>query len=142
MKLTSVTRYLRVTVYLPLVIGWDDFGTLLLSIDASFAVHNNMRCHTGAMLTFGKEAVFSMSNKHKVNSTSSTVAEIIRLDGAMNFIMRVKIFVEQLFKNLPLESIIKELGAKPSVLQQDNTSSIHFETNGKQYSIKRTRHII
>ena len=75
-----------------------------------------MRSHTGAMLTFGKGAVFSLSNKQKVNSTSSTVAEIIGVDDAMNFVMWVKLFIEQQVQNLPHDSIVKKLGAKPSVL--------------------------
>ena len=100
-----------------------------------------MRSHTGAMLTFGKGAVFSLSNKQKVNSTSSTVEEIIGVDDAMNFVMWVKLFIEQQVQNLPHDSIVKKLGAKPSVLQQDNTSSIRLEVNGKQSSTKRTRHI-
>ena len=97
-----------------------------------------MRSHTGAMLKFGRGAVFSLSNKQKVNSTSSTVAEIIDMDDAMNFEMWVKLFVEQQVLNLPIDSIIKKLGSQPSVLQQDNTSSIKLEANGKRSSTKRT----
>ena len=82
-----------------------------------------------------------MSNKQKVNSTSSTVAEIIGVDDAMNFVMWVKLFIEQQVVNLPAKLIIKKLGAQPSVLQQDNTSSIRLEANGKHSSTKRTRHI-
>ena len=51
-KLTRVIRYIRHTVHLQLIIGWDASGTLLWSIDASFAVYNDMRSHMGAMLTF------------------------------------------------------------------------------------------
>ena len=137
-KLARVIRYLCATVHLPLVIGWDDSRTLLWSIDASFAVHNDMRSHTGSMLTFGRE-VFSLSNKQKVILTSSTVTEIICVDDTMNFVMWVKLFIEQQVVNLPVKLIIKKLGSKPSVLQQDNTSSIRLEANGKRSSTKRTR---
>ena len=58
------------------------------------------------MLTFGRGAVFSLSNKQKVNSTSSTVAEIIGVDNAMNFVMWVKLFIKQQVANLPTKSII------------------------------------
>ena len=95
----------------------------------------------GAMLTFGRGAVFSLSNKQKVNSTSSTVADIIGVDDVMNFVMWVKLFIEQQVKNLSLKLIIKKLDGKPSVLQQDNASSICFETNKKRPSTKRTRQI-
>lgn len=75
-KLTRVVKYLCITVYLPLVFGWDEYGSLLWSIDTLFAINNGMRSHNYNMLTFGKGAAFSMSNKQNVNSTSSTVAEI------------------------------------------------------------------
>ena len=140
-KLTRVIRYLRGTIYLPLVVGWDASGTLLWSIDASFAVHKDMRSHRGAMLTFGRGAVFSLSNKQKVNSTISTVVEIIGVDDAMNFVVLVKLYIEQQDVNLPMKSIIKKLGSQPSVLQQDNTSSIKLEANGKRSSTERIRHI-
>ena len=142
LKKARVIRYLCATVHLPLVIGWDDSGTLLWSIDASFAIQNDMRSHTGTILTFGRGAVFSLSNKQKVNSISFTVAEVIGVYDAMNFAMWVKLFIKQQVVNLPVELIIKKLGAKPSVLQQDNTSSICFEANGKRSGMKRTRHII
>ena len=61
----------------------------------------------GAMLTFGKGVVFSLSKKQKVNLTNSTVAEIIGVDDAMNFVMGVKLFIEQQVVNLPTKSIIK-----------------------------------
>ena len=116
LKLTRGIRYLCNTVLLPLIIGWDASWMLLWSIDASFAVHNDMRSHTRAILTFGRGVLFSLSNKQKVNSTSSTVAKIIGVDDAMNFVMWVKLFVEQQVLNLPIKSIIKKLGSQPSVL--------------------------
>ena len=83
-----------------------------------------------------------MLNKQKVNLSNSTVAEILGMDDAMNFVMLVKLFLEQQAVQLPVKLIIKKLGAKPSVLQQDNTTrSIHLEENGKRSSTKRTRHI-
>lgn len=88
-KLTRVIQYLCVPVYLLLMVGLDKSGTLLWSINASFAVHSDTKSHIGAMLTFDKGAVFSMSNKHRVNSTCSTVAKItvIGVDNAMNFVI-------------------------------------------------------
>ena len=70
----------------------------------------------GVMLTFGRGAVFPLSNKQKVNSTRSTVAEMIEMDDAINFVMLVKLFIKQQAKNLPIDSITKKLGAKPLVL--------------------------
>ena len=56
-KLTRLVRYIRHTIHLPLLIGWDESGVMLWSVDASFAVHNDYRSHTGATLTLGKGAL-------------------------------------------------------------------------------------
>jgi hypothetical protein len=60
-KLTRVIKYLRLTVSIPLILGWDGTGKLKWSVDASFAVHEDMRSHTGAVLTMGQGALMSMS---------------------------------------------------------------------------------
>ena len=86
-KLIRLIKNLRATMYFLLVIGWNEPGTLLWSFDDSFSVHNNMKSHTSAMLTFGKKAVSFMTNKQKVNSTSSAVAEIVSVNRAMNYVM-------------------------------------------------------
>ena len=94
-KLTRVIRYIRRTIHMPLVVGWDKSGTLLWSVDASFAIHEDMRSHTGALLKLGKGAVLSLSCKQKLNSKSSTEVEIIGVDDAMNFIMWMNLFVKE-----------------------------------------------
>jgi hypothetical protein len=41
-KLTRVIKHMRLTVSIPLVLGWDGTGQLKWSVDASFAVHKDM----------------------------------------------------------------------------------------------------
>jgi hypothetical protein len=67
-----VIKYLRRTVSIPLVLGWDGTGKLTWSVDASFAVRKDMRSHTGAVLTMGQGALLSMSLKQKINTKNST----------------------------------------------------------------------
>ena len=86
------------------------------------------------MLIFGKGAIFSLLNKQKVNSISSTVAEIIGVDDTMNFVMWVELFNEQEVEMIPNDSVKKKLGVQLSVLQQENTSNIRLEVNGKRSS--------
>ena len=50
-KLAHLIEYLRSTVNLTLNLGADSSGTLNWYVDASFAVHPNMRGHTGGGLT-------------------------------------------------------------------------------------------
>jgi hypothetical protein len=67
-KLTRVMKYLRATVGLPLILGIDDSGVLRWHVDAAFAVHNDMKSHTGATLTLGQGAANSDSTKQKLNT--------------------------------------------------------------------------
>jgi hypothetical protein len=43
-------------------------------VDASFAVHPDMKSHTGATMSLGQGCISSMSTKQKLNSHSSTEA--------------------------------------------------------------------
>jgi len=56
-------------------------------VDASFAVHSEMKSHTGATMTLGKESVSSYSLKQKVNARSSTEAELIGVDDLVSKIL-------------------------------------------------------
>ena len=62
-------------------------GVLTWSVDAAFAVHEDMRSHTGAALTMGKGAMLSLSTKQKINTKSYTEAELVGVDDAMNFVV-------------------------------------------------------
>ena len=48
-----------------MVMRMDDTGTIKWYIDVSYAVHPDMRSHTGAVMTLRKGAVVSISSKHK-----------------------------------------------------------------------------
>jgi len=139
-KLARVIKYLRRTVSIPLVLGWDGTGQLKWSVDASFAVHKDMRSHTGAVLSMGQGALMSMSLKQKINTKSSTEAELVGVDDAMNFVEWIQLFVEQQIKSINEDSILNKIGCE-TIIEQDNTSTIQLVKNGKQSSTKRTRHI-
>ena len=98
-------------------------------IDAAFAVHPDMKSHTGMLFTLEKGAVISSSIKQKTNSRSLTEAELNATDDMISKIIWMKKFIEhQGFKvNL-------------NIIYQDNTSTIKLINNGKVSSGKRTRH--
>jgi hypothetical protein len=54
-----------------------------MMVDASFAVHPNMRNHTFAVLSLGKEAVYGNSSNQKINTKNSCEAELVRVDDAL-----------------------------------------------------------
>ena len=96
----------------------------------------------------GKGAVIAMSNKQKINTKSSTEAELIGVDDSSPVDMWCsKCFLEQqgCHANPNEESNQSRKDPKftghKNILCQDNTSSIRLETNGEASSTKRTRHI-
>ena len=62
-KLGRLVRYVRATIYLPLIVGTDGSGNMVWSIDASFAVHMDMKSHTGYCMTLGTGCPISGSSQ-------------------------------------------------------------------------------
>jgi hypothetical protein len=122
------------------VLGWDGTGQLKWSVNASFAIHKDMRGHIGAVLALGHGTLMSMSLKQKINTKSSTEAELVGVDDAMNFVGWIQLFVEQQIKSINDDSVLRRIGSDV-VMQQDNTSTIQLVNNGQALSTKRTRHI-
>ena len=69
-------RYAESTKDFVLTLEGDKLNTLkwYMYVDASFSVHEDMKSHTGAMLSLGKGCVYASPNKHKINANSSTHA--------------------------------------------------------------------
>jgi len=93
-KLRRVMCYLRATKRLPLVLVDDGTGMLRWYADSSFAVHCDMRSHTGGFLTLGKGAAYSTSTRQKLNTKSSTEAELVGVDDIMPQVIWTRYFLE------------------------------------------------
>ena len=128
-KLGKVISYLKETVHLPLVVGADDSGRLTWNIDASFAVHPDCKSHTGACLTLGHGSILSISAKQKINTKSSTKAELVGVDDAMTVVMWMKHFFESQVCSVNINSPLKPLGSDVTI-EQDNTSTIQLARTG------------
>jgi hypothetical protein len=76
-KLRHMVTYLESTKTLPLILSADNSDSLYWYADSAFTVHPNMRSHNGAGLTFGRGFVVSISTAQKLNTGSSTHAEIV-----------------------------------------------------------------
>ena len=68
---------------IPLIMGTAGAGILKWWIDASFAVHPNMRGHTGGGLSIGRGFPVSNSTKKNLNTLISKEAEIFGVDDCM-----------------------------------------------------------
>ena len=80
--------------FLPLILGWDGTGNVYWHVDASFAVHHDMKSHTGAGASLGVGAVISNSRKQSCNTTSSTTAEVYGVSDSLPFIIWINNFLK------------------------------------------------
>ena len=128
--MTRCIQYLRDSKDLYLTLEADTGVDIKWWIDASFAVHPNMRGHTGGGLTMGRGFPIVSSTKQKLNTRSSTESELVGVDDMMPSILWTRYF-------------LKAQGYKVSnnVIFQDNQSTMLLERNGKASSSKRTKHI-
>ena len=80
-------------MFLPLVLGWDETDNTYWSMDASFAVHNDMKSHTGGVMTLGSGALIAMSTKQKLNTRSSTEVELVGVSDSLSFNLWAAYFI-------------------------------------------------
>jgi hypothetical protein len=129
-KLSCLMEYLRVNRLHPLILSANGSGVLMWYVDASFAVHPNMRSHTGGGLTMGRGFLIISSTKQQLNTRSSTESELVGVDDMMLIIVWSHYFL-----------MAQGYGVTLNFLLQDNKSSMLLEKNGKTSSSKRTQHI-
>jgi hypothetical protein len=130
MKLKRLLEYLYGTLDLTLTLGADDLGKLQTWVDASYAVHPDMRSHTGGVISMGTGGILCQSTKQKLNTKSSTEAELV---GASNYLPNTiwsKFFLEA--QGHSIDS---------NIFEQDNVSAIRLETNGRGSAGRQSRHI-
>ena len=128
-KLLRVMKFLEHTKTDVLTLSADGSNALHWYWDASFAVHQDYKSHTGGTFTMGKGAITSTSKKQKLNTRSSTEAELVAVDDGMSKMLWTRLFLEA-----------QGLTIADNILYQDNQSAILLAKNGKASSSKRTRH--
>jgi hypothetical protein len=129
-KLKRVLQYLTGTLDEFLMLGADDLSEMKTWVDASYAVHKDMKSHTGGVVSFGRGAVMSKSSKQKLNTKSSTEAELVGASDYLTYPIWAKNFLAAQGYEL-----------KENVFYQDNQSTIRFEKNGRKSCGPNSRHI-
>ena len=122
--------YLKCTRSLKLTLSADDLSVISWFIDASYAVHEDCKGHTGAAMTLGKGAATSGSWKQKLQGRSSTENELIGVHDVLPQVLWSRYFIKALGYSV-----------EDNVVFQDNKSAILLETNGMASSSKRTKPI-
>ena len=93
LKIIHILNYFRGTKYLPLILSEDKSVMLKWFIDGSYAVHPNMRGHTGGGLTMARGFPISLSRNHKLNTRIYTKSEIVGVDQLMPLVLWTRIFL-------------------------------------------------
>ena len=108
----------------------DDLWSLRTWIDRSYAVHENMRGHTGGGISQGWGLVHAKATKQKLTWKSSTETEVIAVSEYVPYKIWLINFMEaQGYK------------FKDKVLFQDNMSAMKMKKNGRNLCTGNSRHI-
>jgi len=75
-------------------IGADDLHYMLMMVDPAHVVHEDMRGHTGGLLTFGIGVVDQKSSKQKMNTRSSTECEHVGTSEYLPKNTYIEMFIE------------------------------------------------
>ena len=129
-KLVRLMTFLNQTKDDVRVIGCDSLDAVYTYVDAAYAVHPTMRSHTGGMMTMGWGTIHARSTKQKLNTKSSTEAELVGVSDYLPY-------------NIWWMNFLHEQGyeLKNNVLMQDNQSAMKMELNGRNSCTGNTRHI-
>ena len=128
-KLIKMMNFLKATKDDIPVISCDDTNSIKWHIDAAFAIHKDMKSHTGATMTLGAGMITSISTKQKVNTCSSTESELVVHDDVVSKILWSKQFIEA-----------QGFTVNANIVYRDNTSAMKLKENGEASSGKCTRH--
>ena len=129
-KLKRVLTFLNCTKDDIRKIGCSNLESIFTWIDASYAIHENMRSHTGGIISLGWGALHTKSSKQKLTVKSSTEAEIVGMSEYIPY-------------NIWLVNFLSAQGytIKHNVVYQDNQSAIRMENNGRNSCTGNSRHI-
>jgi hypothetical protein len=132
-KLKRVLMYLNGTQNLCLKLSPPRKSPLQMYayVDASYACHQDAKSHTGVEVTLGPNCgpIYVHSAKQRIVTKSSYESELVAINDALDMVM----FIRRLFLELGLIE-------GPTILYQDNQSTIHVIYNGVG-TRGRTRHI-
>jgi hypothetical protein len=128
-KLERVIRYIRGTKEMGIILEANVNLGVYGYIDASYGVHADLKSHSGCVIGIGKGPIYAKSSTQKINTKSSSEAELVSLSDHTNQVIWVRNFL-----------LDQGYEVEPATIYQDNQSTIAMVKNGKSNS-SRTRHI-
>ena len=130
-KLRKVIQYLFGTLKtVQLHLNVNNMNVVHWWVDSSYGIHRDLKGQTGASISIGKGCVTNMLKKKKVNTTSSTISELVGVHKSTPQVLWTKSFLRnQWFK------------IDDATLYQDNKSAMLLEKNGRASTSIRKKHI-
>jgi len=89
-------------------------------VDSSYSVHPDTKSHTGIFMTIGKCSMYTSSWKQKLNTKSSTEAELVAIDDAMAQILLTRHFLAAQGVPIPTTKIYQD--SKSTILLSENVA--------------------
>jgi len=129
-KLKRLLQYLHRTQNEYLVLGADALTTLRTWVDAAYGVHHDLKSHTGGAMSLGKGVILGKSSKQKLNTKSSTEAEVVGASDYLPNTIWARMFLEA-----------QGYTIVDNVFYQDNQSAMKLEINGRASCGQKSRHI-
>ena len=118
-KLSRFIKYLRLNKHLPLTLRADDALIMKWWINVSFAVHPNMKSHTGGNGSLGKGLFYTTYTQQTLNMKISTEAELVGVDDLRPMILWSRYFLGAHGYKMDASNVY-----------QDNQSTMLLEKNG------------
>ena len=91
-KLQGVLQYVKGTIDNKRIIKYHDITNIVTFVDASYAVYEEMRSHTGDAITVGQGMVHNKSSKQRLNVKSSSEAEVVGVSDYISYALWFKHF--------------------------------------------------
>jgi hypothetical protein len=85
--------YMRETIHLPLLVGMDGSNEIQWWVHASFGTRYGMQSQTRGTMSLGYGSLYSVSRKQKLNTTTSTEAELVGVHEVMSQIVWMRYFM-------------------------------------------------
>jgi hypothetical protein len=129
-KLKRLLQYLHFTIDLSTTLGCEHPFNLLTWVNATYAVHDDMKSHTGGCTSLGTGVFFTRSSKQKLNTKSSTEAELVSASDHLPHTLWAKSFLTA-----------QGYTIHNHMFHQDNMSAIQLEKNRHSSAGQKPRHI-
>ena len=129
-KLKRVLTWLSNTIEDVRTMGVSSLSEIFTWVDAAYAVHVDMRSHTGGLTSMGHGVVHTKSSKQKLNTKSSTEAELVGVSEYLPYNIWTRMFLEA-----------QDFKIRDNVIFQDNKSAMLMQNNGWNSCTGNSQHI-